>query len=318
MTRADAWWAAALVLAATICGVLAHRLSVTREVTRTELAQLTALRESVLKLETAVATSAPVSQPPIVQAPQSDPVEPAVPRLSPQEARRAYRAAQAKMYADPKARAILRLQEKSQLRAQYPDLRRIVKLSTEEEDRLLDLLAEQMLMQTEIYINSPDERQFDGQLFEEQQRVHEVEHMTLLGPDKYDRFKRYAETLADRQRVRQFRRELSAEDDLTDEAAERLIEVVAADRKVEEEEHRKLAETGDRMTFFSGYPRSMYIEHGEDGLEKTAGALEDSDRRLARSASSVLDTSQQQHFTEFLRRSREIALSFAQENVQSK
>jgi hypothetical protein len=316
MTRGDAWWAVALLLAGTSCGVLAHRLSATREVTRTELAQLTTLRERVLKLESTVSASVPASHAPMVQAPQPVAAEPAVPKLTLREARRAYRAAQAKMYADPKARAILRLQEKSQLRAQYPDLRRIVELSTEEEDRLLDMLAEQLLMQSELVINSPDQDHFDAQQFEEQRRVHEIDHLTLLGPDKYRRFQSYTENLADRQRVRQFRSQLDAEDDLTDEAAERLIEVIAAARKAEEEEHRKLAETADRMTFFNGYPRSMYIVHGEDGLEKTAAALENSDRRLARSAAPLLDASQQRHFTEFLRRSREIAISFAQENMQ--
>ena len=314
MTRGDAWWATGLILAATSCGVLAHRLSAAREATRTEVAQLSTLRERVLKLESAVPASAPANEKPIVQAPQPSVAEPAVPRATLREARRAYRAAQVKMYADPGARAILLLQQKSQQRSEHPDLMRVVQVTAEEEDRLLELLAEQQIMQTELFINSPDRRSFDVQEFEEQRRVQEIEHLTLLGPDKHARFQRYTETLADRQHVRQFRLELEAKDDLTDEAAERLIEVVAAERKAEDEKLRTLAERGGRMTFFGGYPRSMSIEHGEDGLAKTAAALEDSDRRLAQAAAPVLDASQQRHFTDFLRRSREVALAIAQEH----
>jgi hypothetical protein len=316
VTRADAWWALALVIAATACGVLAQRLSTTRAITRTELAQLTTLHERVIELETAAAAAAAAAAapPPVIPTPPpAAPEKPPAPKLSLREARRAFAAAQLKMYADPNARAILRLAGREQQRNENPEVGRALGLSPEEEDRFLDLLAEQQIAQTEAYRRNSDGRGFDQQKFEDGMRAREVDHMAWLGAEKYRRFQHYNETLGDRLRVRQFRSQLDAEDDLTDDTAERLIEVIATARKAQEA--RQSTPENYRMMFGGPYGITLVVGHDEDGLEKAAAHVEETDRKLAKAVSPLLNASQQRHFAEYLRRSRELALSIAEEHL---
>src|SRR5687767_8176427 len=111
MTRADAWWAAGLVVTATVCGALGHRLSLIRSQVRTALVELTTLQERVTKLETVAASPPP--PPPIIPPPSPAPQEPVPAKPSLVDVRRAYEAADRRMYADPRARAAMRLTGKS-------------------------------------------------------------------------------------------------------------------------------------------------------------------------------------------------------------
>jgi hypothetical protein len=310
MTRADAWWAAGLVVTATVCGALAHRLSLTRSQVRTDLVELTTLQERVTKLETVAASPAP--PPPIIPPPSPAPQEPVPAKPSLVDVRRAYEAADRRMYADPRARAAMRLTGKSLQRQQHPDLARVLGLSAEEEDRFLELLAEQQIAWLERSARKDGRYIIHGGEYEEAQRARDVEHMAMLGADKYQRFQRYRETRLDRTRVRQFRRQLDPKDDLTDESGERLIDVLAAAR---EKDKRSMDETRDGRVLMSTHVGiTLYGEPDEENLEKEAARLEETDGRLAAETSVILNATQQRHFIDYLRRSRESVLAMAKEN----
>jgi hypothetical protein len=309
MTRADAWWAAGLAVAATVCGVLAYKVSATRTQARVEVAQLTTLQERVSKLESAASAAAETS-PVIAETPAPPPpTKPTTTKPSFGAARRAYHEALVKMYRDPEARRIIRLAQKGYERREHPGLARSLGLSSEEEDRFLELLAEQTIAQRESFGRTDGRRGAEMADFEEERRVRDVEHMTLLGAEQYRRFQRYQATRPDRLRVQQFRAQLEAKDDLTEETAERLVEALAT---VREEHNRKLMDAPERhqgVIFGNRYGISMHIEPGEAGLEKAAAQLEETDRRFADATSAVLNSTQQRHFVEYLRQARESTLA---------
>jgi hypothetical protein len=314
MTRADAWWAAGLVVAATACGVLAHRLTTARTQTRSEVAQLSLLQERVSKLEAAASTP-PTVRASTIPKPPSPPAreKPAKTKLSFGAARRAYHEAIVKMYTDPQYRRILHLAQKAHEREEYPDLARSLGLSPEEEERFLDLLAQQRIQDMESHGRRGGKHSWDEAQFAEDKRVRDVEHLTALGAEAYRRFQRYLETRPDRYRVRRFRLQLEAKDDLTDEATERLVEVIAKARQEEMLERKNDPNRSQGITFGTRYGVGLHIEPGEAGLKKAAVALEACDRRLAEATSAVLNATQQRHFVEYLRQSRESTLAFAAE-----
>jgi hypothetical protein len=67
------------------------------------------------------------------------------------------------------------------------------------------------------------------------------------------------------------------------------------------------------ITFGNRFGISMHVEPGEAGLQKAAAQLEESDRRFAEATSSVLNATQQRHFVEYLRQSRESTLALLEE-----
>jgi hypothetical protein len=312
MTRADAWWAAGLAVAATVCAVLSYKVTATRIQARAEVAQLTTLQERVSKLESAAATVAEKA-PVITETAATLPAKkPAATRLSFGAARKAYHEALVRMYDDPEARRIIRLAQKAHERREHPGLARSLGLSPEEEDRFLELLAEQSIAQREGFVRT-ERRGAEMAHFEEERRVRDVEHMTLLGAEQYRRFQRYQETRPDRLRVQQFRAQLEAKDDLTEETAERMVEALAT---VREEHDRKLTKAPERhqgITFGNRYGISMHIEQDEAGLQEATEQLEEFDRRIAEATSSVLNATQQRHFVEYLRQSRDSTLALFEE-----
>ncbi len=310
MTRSDAWWATGLVVSATVCGVLTYRLAATRTEIQKEVTQLDTLQKRVLKLERAAPTSA--AQTSVIATGPAAPVpeKSTAPKpLSLSAARRAYEEGLLQMYADPQARRIIRLAYKGHERTQHPGLARSLGLSAEEEDRLFELLAEQRIVQAEGFGR---DRGIDVQ-YEEQARARDIEHMSVLSADQYRRFQHYKETRLDRLRVRQFRRQLAPKDDLAEDTAERLVEVLATAR---EEHNRQFADPpadSGGSSFVGRYGFTMHIGPGEADVEKAASKLEDSDRRVTQATSSVLTAAQQQQFVDYLRQSRESTVAMLEE-----
>jgi hypothetical protein len=139
--------------------------------------------------------------------------------------------------------------------------------------------------------------------------------MAVLGAQKYALFERYTETLPERMRVRRFAAQLDEQDRLQDDAAERLIVALAAERKVREEKQQQ--RTGDiRMSVYALQGVGVVVEHGDDGLQKAAAELEDYDRRRVAAAAPVLSASQLRQFTRYLDRLREAAVANVAESLE--
>jgi hypothetical protein len=316
MTKSEiCWLSAAIALALLSCALGLQRDS-TREQTYEAFTRLTAVRERANELER-------VARTPLAKAPDRKADAP-MPTKTPstearatdvqqtlREAQEAVEAAQRKMYADPEARAILHAAERAHVRSTHPDLARVLGLSPEEEDQLLHVLAEQDVRQRQRYAVTRDFSTVD---FEDMQRSREPERMAVLGAQKYALFERYTETLPERMRVRRFAAQLDEQDRLQDEATERLIVALAAERKVREEKQQQ--RTGDSRMSVYALGVGVVVEQGDDGLQKAAADLEDFDRRRVAAAAPVLNASQLRQFTRYLDRLREAALANVAESLE--
>jgi hypothetical protein len=317
MTKAEmGWFSAAIALAALACALGLQRSSALEQ-THEALTRLAAVRERANELERVARTTR-------ARAPDSTADAPAQKKTPSTEtkatdvqqtlraAREAVEAAQRKMYSDPEARAILNAAEKARVRSTHPDLARVLQLSPEEEDRLLQVIAEQDVRQRERYAVTRDFGAFD---FEDMQRTREPEHMAVLGAQKYALFKRYSDSLPERLRVRKFVAQLGERDRLQDEAAERLIVALAAERKAREENEKQ--STGEHLMWMTPIQGvSLVVERGDDGLQKAAADLEDYDRRRVAAAAAVLSPSQLRQFTRYLERLREASLANVAESLE--
>jgi hypothetical protein len=303
MTQSDGRWLTALIALGALCCVLAYSLRLAREETRAEVANVPVRSEQAKQSPApTAATPEPTGQ-----------VKPPGGAIAVGQARKALWAAQRQMHADPKARAFLQAAEKAAVRFTHPQLASTLRLSFEEEESLLNVLAEQEVRQQEVW-NSAAPPDFDFEAF---QRSLEPERMAVLGAEKYGRYERYIESLPERHRVLAFRSQLGKHEDVQADTAERLIAALSTVRIEAERKAQEKPPSHDfRLSFADRYGVSVVVHGGEDGLQQATADLEASDRRMASAASAVLDAATLRRFSEFLEKRREATLAEVEEMLE--
>jgi len=165
--------------------------------------------------------------------------------------------------ADPARRLDLIAATKANLNAEYQRLAQVVGLSAEENERLLDYLAEQPVTAREGFLRcradlsqNPESCPIDlGPLDENL--------LALLGPARQKRFEKYLTSLQERRLVSRVRGVLPDDQFLSDDKADQLIAALS------EENERRAAELGDAL-------KGPDVIHGEVPLVYTAGATRES------------------------------------------
>jgi hypothetical protein len=152
----------------------------------------------------------------------------------------ANREQQQRMLQDPEYRDLMRSQHKLGLRQAYGDLEPLLGLTSEEADRLLDVLAEQALRAMEGPIMLPS---FDGtppgeaqrreqqRHFDAQRRQHEAEIAAVLGA-KSGAWQEYQNNGWSRSQVSRLRTTLASTDEpLRQDQLKPLVDALAAEQK---------------------------------------------------------------------------------------
>jgi len=145
-----------------------------------------------------------------------------------------------KLLEDPAYRAAMRTQQRIMMVERYPDLGAALHLQPDQEQRLLDLLADQQVRDMSQLPpfrsggQQPDEntlREWHEQA-QQQQRQNDAELTALLGNDGMQQWHDYQNTLGPRMQVRQLRYTLDASGDpLREDQVQSLISAFAAENQ---------------------------------------------------------------------------------------
>jgi hypothetical protein len=315
MKASEYRWAGAATLFSILAIVLAnqHRVG-TREVRETRQ-QIVTLRAAADRLQRS-SVAAPVTEEAEEESAQTASGSPPVSTRvaypdeiefgNPEERDRARRIALSKMYAEPEARALLRAEAIEGLRSYHPGVAQKLGLSPDEEDRLMEVLAESQL-------NSAERSRGDDSVyasdFESYQQMLDAEILAHLGQTKLNAFKRYRESIGERREVGQFRAALPEKEDLTPDAAERLIDALAQERaRMQAEQKQRPREPGKGgfgMYFRGGRGVTFDPKDGDTALTEAREQLEEQDERMQKAAESVLNPPQQKAYAEFVRERRD-------------
>lgn len=325
MTTSEYRWVAAAALLSILAVILANELRAGGREARETRERVVSLRATAERLERSpVSVPAPVADETdeVAQAPTSSAVRKQVPYPdeieigNPKERDRARAIALAKMHAEPESRALLLAEGRESLRSMYPGLAEQLHISPDEEDRLLEMLAERQLQYHE---KREDGESIDYSDFQTHQQILDTETLAQLGEAKFKAFERYRETRMEREEVRKFRDTLDAADDLSAAAAERLVDTFAqetariqAEAQQKQQQHR---ESFFGMGFAGG---SVTIDptRGESALADAREQLEEQDRRIEKVAEPILTAQQRTAFKSFLRERRDTYMAYVEESVR--
>lgn len=161
-----------------------------------------------------------------------------IPAGNPSKASSAARAADERflaLLATPAGHAQLLAEEKSEFRRHYPDLARVLRITSEQENQLLSAEAEQALKSQARFANcrldpscSVDSMRRSG-LVDPKSEQKPIED--LLGAEKFSEYESYLNTITDRRQVRELNARLSSADALSDEQAEALVTAIREERE---------------------------------------------------------------------------------------
>jgi hypothetical protein len=185
---------------------------------------------------------------------------------------------------NPEVRDGIRAQSKAQNRSNLPDMGRVVGLSAQEEDHLLDLLATHHIKSLEA--STLNDREIAAAYRRADQEL-EAALLALLNRERYARYLDYQTTFHERAQIRILRGMLSTENALADDQSSRLLTILRHERE------RVTNETiqRSRQTLHSGQTRrepANVFSLEEAGLR----AREESVLRVRQQAAQVLSPEQ--------------------------
>ena len=155
------------------------------------------------------------------------------------------------LLATPTGHAQLLAEGKSQLRQRYPDMARVLHLTSEQESQILTAQAEGELKgqarvaRCRLDPSCTVESLWRSGLADLKNQDKPVED--LLGAQKFGEYEGYLNTITDRQSVRSLNARLSSADALTDEQAEALVTAMQQERK---QFAAEAEQTGRRISAF--------------------------------------------------------------------
>lgn len=196
-------------------------------------------------------------------------------------------ARQRKLMADPKYRDAWHEQQRALYARRRDNLIRVVGLSPEQADAVLDLQIDrqQSWIENSGVVNEAQERADEAA---DQQRLRE-----LLGEQKVQQLQKYMESRATRMRVDDFRSELTGADTLREEQVEPLIDALHV------EDARMRQEMQDyRTALMSAGDADARQQLGDRQLENVKATYE----RMHAAAAPILTSSQMEKFDAMLKR----------------
>lgn len=203
--------------------------------------------------------------------------------------------------ADPAGHAQLLAEEMLNYpRRRRPDLERRLHLTSEQEDQLISLEAEQGLnvraagarcrldpgCRLESVWNNPIDRERDRQQLRD-----------LLGPETFDEYEAYLETVSERMQVHELRARLDASNALSDDAAETLIAALHDERERFALETEQAGQSISAFGFASGGELMAAGPLGEPQSDaQRVDAAQEFARRIRERAAGLLTADQLRQF----------------------
>jgi hypothetical protein len=280
--------------------------------------------ERVLNAELSARAQARESAPMAAPEPVREPVAPAVPAPEPastpaaiqdssteatrqvQGRQEDWQAYQRRLMSDPKYREAWKAQQRLNYAPRRANLIRVVGLSAEQADAIIELTIDQESRWQER-IGEPAA---NGD-FEREQRALEENVQAMLGADKYARWQGYMETRAGRMQVDRFRTQLDGVDMLRDDQVEPLIAALYVDQVQMKREIQEYRESLDWEGDVTRTWRQFY--------ERQAEIVKAANGRMHSSAAAILSQSQLQRLDAMLQRDLERLEAEAQINrIRSK
>jgi hypothetical protein len=183
---------------------------------------------------------------------------------------------------DPKYRDAYRAQERLRLATRRENLIRLIGMSPEQADAVIDITIEQqMVMQTDSWSDA-------------QENAQRAKLDELLGEQKSAQLQTYMETRMTRMQVDQFRTQLTGGDVLRDDQVEPLITALHAERSQMQRDLEEFSRTLNQDTDPVGTRRKL-MERETELMKETYG-------RMQSSAAAVLSGTQLQKLEAMLKR----------------
>ena len=194
----------------------------------------------------------------------------------------------------PQARGDLVGQMKVSMRQMYPKVDKVLGLTPDEYDRLLEIQAQEQVRLQEIRARCVVDPACDpNQLtYDSQQMAREIS--TLLGPQREGRWEAYKGSLGEREVVTHLRQRLPDTFRLDDDNAERLITALADERMRIQQEASQA--NGGINSY--GFGAGMVFTTGNGSFESRLESAQRYSQRLRERAALFLDAGQMRAFDE--------------------
>jgi hypothetical protein len=199
---------------------------------------------------------------------------------------------------DPEQRAEMLEEYRMIVSSLNPRLAQTLKMSGEEAERLIELLAQQQLTQQEKFARCAVDSSCDFQpIGRDEAGANERELANLLGAERRQEFEQYRNTMSERRSVTELRTRLSDADYLPDEKAEALIDALADERNQISVDASK---RGGGVTGIGNGNGTgiILITPSSDSPEAQFASAQENSRRLRTRAAEVLTSAQQRVFEE--------------------
>ena len=197
---------------------------------------------------------------------------------------------------DPEQRAEMLEEYRMMVRSLNPRLAQTLKMSGEEAERLIELLAQQQLDQQEKFARCSVDSSCDFQpIGRDAAGANERELTNLLGAERRQEFEQYRNTMGERRSVTELRTRLSDADYLPEEKAEALIVALADERNQISVDASK---RGGGVTGIGNGSGMILITPSGSSPEAQFASAQENSRRLRTRAAEVLTPAQMRAFDE--------------------
>ncbi|HVM59480.1 MAG TPA: hypothetical protein VMV72_01310 [Verrucomicrobiae bacterium] len=197
----------------------------------------------------------------------------------------------ASMLKDPQMKEMVRAQQKMMVEQMYGSLYKKLGLSPADEDSLKKLLEDRQMALTDAGLaamsgSGTDMKQV-GEQTKDIKAQYDKQIQDLLGPQGYSAFQQYDQTVAERTQVNLFKQNLSADNALTEQQENDLVDAMYQARKALPENSLLNSKTRDPLQFT------------DDAIAEAMKQQEQLQKQYAESASSILTPAQLDQFTKF-------------------
>jgi hypothetical protein len=195
------------------------------------------------------------------------------------------------MFKDPQMKEMMRVQQKMMLDQMYGGFYKNLALSSTDEDALKKLLLDRQMALVDAGFAAMDGSGSDtNQAAADSKAVrasYDKQIQDFLGPQGYDLFQQYDQTVAERTEINLFKQSLTADTALTDQQESDLIAAMYANRKALPDSSLLSGQTRD--------PSQLT----EDRMAQALKDQEQLQKQNADSATAILSPAQLEQFTKF-------------------
>ncbi len=260
---------------------------------RNQIKELKSARQSAPEPVVHAPPPAPPPPPQEEPAPEPPPVAPPPPPAAAAAGGSAsnYFASLAGMMKDPAMKNMIRSQQKMMLNRQYGALTRYLNLPADKQNALQALLLDRQMAMVDssmaMMVGSADERKRAGEEIKAVRDEYDKKIRDLLGPQDYETFHEYEQTVGERTQVQMFKEALPAELALTDQQEYDLVYAMYDERKALPASSLLKNQNADPSQFT------------EASINEALKQIEELQKRYAERAAGILTPAQLERFTEW-------------------